>query len=240
MTANNSVRVASCAIAVVVAVLAAGCTPQHPGVIMEGAQAFPGESVQDWVTYGDVAVTFTVISEREIPPTPAEVERGEGTITRMVTVERKGDPSWSRPSRAKDAATMPNQWEIANGGWLFHGDEKLPLFSSGLPTFVVGEEYLAVEAYSTCFSDHGEWVGVTFLPLQNGVITWPERASTRPVAGAAAVEGKSALELAAVLATTKGDPRAEKYMALDPCDRWQKVAENSHGPQELGPGEKPD
>lgn len=182
------------------------------------------------------------MSEREIPPSKEETERGEGTITRMVTAERTDSPAWTRSGRAKDAPAVPNRWEIADGGWIFHGDERTPLFPDDRAALVVGREYLSVETYTTCLSDHGEWVSMMMLPLQDGVVNWPDDSSRKTSRGAAQMEGKSAAEIASTLRSTQADPRAAKYMSLERCDRWQHVATGSHGTStpELGPGEKHD
>lgn len=240
MKRRQALHATGCVLIAAVVTLSAGCSSRQKRVVMQGAQAFPGHSLQDWVTYGDVAVRFRIAAEREIPPTEEETERGEGTITRMVTAERRGNPIWSRPSRGEDAPAMPARWDIASGGWIFHGDERTPLFQGDYANLAVGQEYVTVQAYSTYFTPGGEWMALVFLPIQGGVVTRPNESPNKPPGGAAAVAGKSAAEVADTMRATKPDARAATYMDLDVCARWQKVAENSHGPQELGPGEKPD
>lgn len=95
-------RLVAVAVAAAVSVIAAGCSPSSErATLADGSSVVPGDTTQDWVTYGDVLVEFTVTEEQRIPATPAEVERGEGTIARQVTAQQACAPLWTRPSRAK-------------------------------------------------------------------------------------------------------------------------------------------
>ena len=87
------------AMLVLVALLvgASGCVavqePRHE-VIAHGAQALPAGTIEDWVTYGDKLVEFRAVAESRVPPTRAEIDRGEGLIGRRVDL-RIGTVQWN-------------------------------------------------------------------------------------------------------------------------------------------------
>lgn len=204
-----------------------GAQPQPVRYMHAGATIVPSETVEDLVTYGDVAVVFTVVEESEVAPTAAEVKRGEGTITRLVTARQDGKPVWTRPSRAKGAPAPATEWEIADGGWLFHGDKRTRLELQGRPRLEVGEQYLAVRTFSSLGGQtESEWFSLGYIPLAQGRVqidgrSLPERSDSY----LRATQGLSVTSVADLLVGAPPDARAAQFMDLDAAQRYQKIFE---------------
>ena len=108
-----------------IALLASGCSSTSGNladaanddvVLVHDSQVVPATTMTDLVTYGDVASVFEVVSEKELPLTREELERGEGVIVRQVRAKQvSGVPAWKRASNG-GSATPPTEWNIADGG----------------------------------------------------------------------------------------------------------------------------
>src|SRR3712207_6727964 len=97
---------------VAVALLVTGCSR---GGASSGSEAFPSDTVEDWVTYGDYLVELTAASERILPPDEDEVAAGEGLFRRQFTftVDRV---LWRRPGVKREP---PTKHQAVSGGWQF-------------------------------------------------------------------------------------------------------------------------
>ena len=80
---------AAIAMVTLVTLLVAACGSSRDEMIVAASSSsvVPMETLEDWVTYGDHLVELTVLDERRIPPTEEEMQRGEGTIGRRITVK---------------------------------------------------------------------------------------------------------------------------------------------------------
>ncbi|WP_137994141.1 hypothetical protein [Streptomyces vilmorinianum] len=93
-----------------------GAKSQAGSVLLaEASDHLPSETATDWVTYADHVVVVSAVSERRVPASRAEVERGEGVIGRQVTL-KIDKVLWSRAGAPKAA---PKTWDYNATGWQF-------------------------------------------------------------------------------------------------------------------------
>lgn len=113
-----------------------------PRILMaDGDDRLPSITATDWVTYADHVVVVTAASERRLPISPTEAQRGEGLIGRTVTMK----VLWSR----KDAANpAPTSWTYNAAGFAFaKGDPAaVPMALHDRPRMEVGHQYILVIA----------------------------------------------------------------------------------------------
>lgn len=243
------------AIVLLGAALLAGCSTgdQRSVVRAHGVSAFPGETVQDWATYGDYVVEWSVASERRLPPTAEEVQHNEGTITRLVTAQTT-KVVWKRAG-APSTLTAPQTLELANEGWVFHGTDEKPFVMDDSPRLDVGKRYLAVLSYTdlslggSSTPSGAEWIAVDWVPLNSsGVVTVPAATSDEPADSTSTeLAGKSSTAVQNVLNGAAVPAAAKSNMSIDPVLRYQKVADSEAAAQRQaapsytpgpGPGEK--
>lgn len=187
--------------ALLVLLLACGCArsgPQADGRSCRdalGDTAFPVESVQDWVTYGDHLVTARA------RPSP---EDGWVELVPTSTLwSRPGAPGPPAPVRARSDASGPE------GVDLEEGHTYLSLLTEWRPT---GEPAEWVWMDVLPFDDGVVGEG----PAQ----CWP--AGSRPAREQ--LWGRDAAGVRGLLASTPPDPLAAPYADLDPGERYQRVA----------------
>jgi hypothetical protein len=194
-----------------------------PALTSEGAQVVPNNTLQDLVTYGDLAVRFTVIAKSEIPLTAEEVKRGEGTATRQVTARQDGDPLWTRPTRA-DAAPLPaREWVISDGGWMVKGGKRIPMPHEGRPPLVVGQQYVAVRTLSSLGEGTAaEWFSLCSMALRDGKVQFDLENRELQPGSYLELDNLSVPAVADRLAATEVDPRAAPYLQLDASQRYRK------------------
>ena len=192
-------------------------------VLTHGSSIVPDQTIEDLVTYGDVAVVFEVVSESELSPSKEERARGEGTITREVVAQQVGEPVWVRPTRSKSAPRPEKRWEISDGGWLFHGKKRTRMLAEGQDTLVVGSRYLAVRTYSSISGLPPEWFSLTYIPLEDGQVRFSKRALSGSTPDLKRLQGVADDKVADLLDSTKPDPAAVPYMKLDAYERYGKV-----------------
>lgn len=238
-------------LAVVLAILTVGffsscaANDQRAEIRAEGASALPSGSLRDWVTYGDYVVVWEATSERRLPPTPEEIEHNEGTITRLVTVNTS-QILWRRPSAPK-ALSAPKSLEVANGGWVFHGNDEKPFVVDDRPRLELGQRYLAVLTYadlsvSSTRPQGPQWLTFGYFALKDGAVVANNAGDASGSDLDRLINGKGVGAVQALVASTPVDPDAKRYLGLDPVLRYQRVAEDriasssyTPGP---GPGEK--
>jgi len=196
-------------------------------VLGDGDDRLPSATATDWVTYADHVVIVSATSERALPPSRTETERGEGLIGRKVGLEVK-EVLWSRKGAAQPA---PRSWEYNATGWVFSDgklEDRQPLALRERPRIESGHQYVLAITWEgpRCSDDDapepGRWMGLgegSELPFDGDLIGQGENqgklqtvaeARTAADAGSAVdledqLAGKGAIELAAELkATTPG------------------------------------
>jgi hypothetical protein len=162
-----------------------------------------------------------------VEPTREEVERGEGTIGRRITL-RIDKPVWRRPTLPA-GTSLPQTLETGGGFWTFHGTKEQRFVVEGREWIEVGKTYLALFNYmdpeyavaSTKPPADADpaWGPLVWLGL-DGRITSVPAGDVGPEL-AKQLRGASVAEAAALLAATRPDPFAVPYMAEDPALRYQ-------------------
>ena len=184
-------------------------------------QAFPTDTLQDWVTYADRVVAVRLVGEQR--------QDGHRTVTwepqRVV---------WSNPAR-------PDQ-DVPATGTAFGGEG-----DGGEPRLVVGHTYLAVLTHTALGAGADlprEWVPMVVLPFDDDLVGDGE--AFRGWQGQEelldAVWGRTGAEVAVLLAATPVEPDARRYASEDATAKYQHAAHDRHeratpkpGP---GPGER--
>ncbi|MEE1942428.1 hypothetical protein V1L54_24005 [Streptomyces sp. TRM 70361] len=183
--------VASAAVAAVTATLLAG--PAGPAgasgpverqraaedvVVGHAADHLPNQTAEDWVTHADHVIVVSAVSERQIPPTQQELDRGEGVIGRNVTL-RIDEVLWSRDGAPKPA---PRTWDYSAVGWQFtDGDtgNRTELAMHDRPRVEVGHTYIMAVVWEQARCSPGDpeapaqWRGLgegSEIPYDTGVI----------------------------------------------------------------------
>lgn len=195
-------------------------------VTAEALHVFPVYSLQDWVTYGDHLVEFTVTAERRLPTDPAQVDRGEGVVDRQVTLGFVDEPAWTRPT-LKEAPSPPREFQLTNGGWSFHGDEEVPFMLAGQVWLAVGHRYIGLLTWTDVdlVSGHAgngpEWIVDVSLPFDGNLVG--DLGEMGEYTGYADVAGQSKEALVSTFNATAVEKAAEPYMDLDPVLRTRKA-----------------
>lgn len=195
-------------------------------VTAEALHVIPVYSLQDWVTYGDHLVEFTVAAERRLETDPTQVERGEGVVDRQVDVAFVDEPMWTRAS-LENAPDTPRDFHLTNGGWSFHGDEEVPFMLVGQVWLTVGHRYVGLLTWTDIdlVSGHAgqgpQWVMDATLPFDENVVG--ELGEMGEFTGYADVAGKPKGDLITIFNQTPIEKAAAPYMELDPVLRTRKA-----------------
>jgi hypothetical protein len=189
-----------------------------------GADAYPHETLTDWVTYGDAVVVFEVVAEKELPPSEEEVEAGEGIIMRELRAKVRS-PIWS----AEGATAVPAEFTFVSSGWSFKGDDRRPMSTEGAGRLEVGRQYVGPVSPGAPYGSDG------WYPMHHAeTLEWTNgRASSEAAAdggevvrgeAVGAVIGRTAPEIAALLDRQTPDPKAAADRSLSPRERYQEAA----------------
>jgi hypothetical protein len=211
------------AASIALALCAVGCGDDHGySVVRSGDYIFPGETLEDWVSYGDQLSVISVVDDTDPEPWPAYRNSG-GLAGREVTV-RVERTLWRRSqARAAGSTLRFGVW-----GWMWDDDqdphsERRPLVSEGAPRMEVGRRYLTMLVRS-----RGEWFPLTdravLTVAPDGVVT-SEVISGEPSPAARQLRGKTITQAARAVASTPPDPVAARYFELPPRKRFRAVME---------------
>jgi len=212
MTLKSGVRSAASVIAV--ALIAAGCGGSA-AINSSASERFPTSSLQDWISYADHIAVYTVVAEREIPPSPEEIERGEGMIGREITL-RVEQTLWS----AARAPELPGEFRATALGWAFQNGEKTPFDTEHGGRVEVGKRYVSPLTMVEDDPAH-PWWPLTQLPVDGD-----EVAGGPPTAAKERLDGRSFGEIRAVLARQAPDPAAARHFDLRPTERIRAVLDD--------------
>ncbi len=157
-----TIRLATAAITVLSAV--AGCSqapqpqstaPQAPGAVerfaevrvgaLEADANFSSSTIEQWVKQTDHVAVITITAEAEIPPSKAEIERGEGLLGRTVTAAVKS-VVWSHPNAQQ---ALPKTFTFNALGWAFKKglQSKYRVGLTDTPYLLPGHTYLMALRY---------------------------------------------------------------------------------------------
>lgn len=219
-TSHRAVARAAVFAAVALAVTSGvGCgSSREAAVAGDSAARFPSETLRDWVSYADYVAAYTVVAEREIPPAPADVDRGEGLIGRDVTL-RVDKVVW----RAAGAPALPETLHMTALGWVLVDGKRRELVEQDAPRVAVGERYVAPLARVEDDPQHPEWwpLGVgAQLPLVDGRVSDSGRWSSALKSGSS---GKTLDVLRRDVRAAAPDPLAARYGNLRPTERVRAV-----------------
>jgi hypothetical protein len=198
----------------------------------DGAARFPSESLRDWVSYADYVAAYTVVAEREIPPTPEDAARGEGLVGRDVTL-RVDKIVWS----AAKVPALPEVIHMTALGWALVDGERRPLVDPDAPRVAVGERYVAPLVRVEADPQHPEWWPLGLgaqLPVIDGRIgnTGGWRSALKSALAATTLDA-----LARDIKATAPDPLVARYANLRPSERVKAVlrARNADDAAAFGP-----
>jgi hypothetical protein len=158
---------------IVAAIAAPAADPEttaSPAEVMlgQGSDHLPSVTASDWVTYADHVIVVEAVSERAIPPTAAELERGEGIIGRVVSLTVE-EVLWSREGASTPA---PATWEYSGLGWYFdEGDatDAAEMALLDLPRVEVGHQYVMAVRWERAVCDEdGEYTKAQWRGLGEG------------------------------------------------------------------------
>jgi hypothetical protein len=216
----------------VLLVLLAGCGTQDPDPVgvpsarprLDPAssatrdQAFPTDTLEDWVTYADRVVAVRVVAE----------DRQDRL--RTVTWERQR-VVWSNPARPAEDAPPTDTARGGEGG----GAE---------PRLVVGHTYLAALTHTALGVGADlprEWIPMAVLPFDDDLVGDGEsfRGWEGQEALLDAVWGKTGAEVADLLGATPVDPDARRYLAQDAATKWQHASDDRYARATPKPGPGP-
>jgi len=196
-------------------------------VLGDGDDRLPSATATDWVTYADHVVIVSATSERALPPSRTEMERGEGLIGRKVGLEVK-EVLWSRKGAAQPA---PRSWEYNATGWVFSDgklEDRQPLALRERPRIESGHQYVLAIAWEgpRCSDgdtpEPGRWMGLgegSELPFDGDLIGQGEnqgQLQTVAEARTAAADAGSAVELEDQLAGKGASELAAELKATTP------------------------
>ena len=174
--------------------------------------AFPVESPTDWVTFGDIFASFTVVDIERQPVSKEEEGRSEGVlINKKVTVQLDTPPLWIR----QGAAAPPKTFSFHALGWVLRDGREQPVVENNSLLLVEGEVYTGVFARW----DVGGWGPIS--PATFGRLTAEGRVS---LASRPSIDGKRPEEIAAELARTAPHVGAIDAENLDVVGRAKSVA----------------
>jgi hypothetical protein len=211
------------AVALVSVLLAAGAGTgcgrgQQTALAESSAARFPSESLRDWVSYADYVAAYTVVAERDIPPTPEDAAQGAGLVGRDVTL-RIDRIVW----RAPRAPAMPQVIHMTALGWALVDGRRRALVEDHAPRVAVGEQYVAPVVRVEDDPRHPEWwplaVGAQ-LPLAEGRISdsggWQSALKSQLAAATLDTLGRH-------VQATAPDPLAVRFSDLRPSERFKAV-----------------
>lgn len=186
-----------------------------------GSEAFPADTAQDWVTYGDYLVELRAVSEETLQPDENELFEGEGMFRRQftLTVEKVW---WSRPGVKHPA---PTRHKEVSGGWEFKNGNLNRRHRVKDPNQLqVGQDYLVIFTHDSELAAEGgaEWWGFGRLPLVDGKLGGVEQVrdyGTQPIFRQ--LRGRTPAEAAALLKATRPDPDVVPYLNEDARNRYQ-------------------
>jgi hypothetical protein len=206
------------AAACVLITCAYGCgDAEEFSVLRSPDYALPGQTLEDWVSYGDQLSVISVTDEREAGLMSAST-KSKGVVTREVELTLRRT-LWRRAG----APRADRRFRVDVLGWSYRGDRDSPTARSKLveehaPRLEVGHRYLAVLVRLG-----GDWTplrGSAVMTLSGNVVT-SEVIEGEPEPAASRLRGATLAQAAALVSSTPPDPAAARHFDLPPRRRLQ-------------------
>lgn len=205
---------------VVAVMLLCGCS--GPGAPADGGStAFPADTAQDWVTYGDYLVELTAVREQTLPPDDNELMEGEGVYRRQFTLPVE-QVWWTRPG-VKHRPPTEQTW--VSGGWQFRDGNLQRRKRIPAPNQLeVGRHYLALCTHDARGqAETGEeWWCFNAVPVVDGKLRRIDEVrdyGKGPIFHQ--LRGLTPAEAGALLQRTPPDPSVVPYLDRDAPERYQ-------------------
>lgn len=199
--------------------LLGGGDEESPPVAIVGAagsEAWPADTLQNWVSYADQLSVVSVTEERALPPPPgADPATDADYVAREVTLKVERTPWRREQAPTTDGGTV----SVVALGWVEReGDARAPFRIRGGNRLEVGERYLlplvkAEDGWSL-FSSRA------VLALDGDQVSGKVDVG-EPSAALARLAGTSIDRAGEIVRATEPDPLAAKYDELPPAKRWQ-------------------
>ncbi len=208
------------ACAFVLILLLCACGPHTaPG---DGSSAYPADTAQDWVTYGDYLIELTAVTETTLGPDENELYEGEGLFRRVFTL-KVARVLWSRPGVAQPP---PTTLDWTSGGSQFkNGNLNRRTRIKEANQLQTGHRYVGFCTHAGRHSDGRDPWRCTRIPVVNDQLARPTPVrdwGSEPIFDA--LDGKTPTEAGELLSHTPPDPQANPFMDKDAIDRYQAVA----------------
>lgn len=181
-------------------------------------QAFPTDTLGDWVTYGDRAVVVEVVGESRRATEPAPDPQSPSW--RDVAWQQRGE-LWANPARPEEHA--PTTGTAAGGVYTSDREGAGVAAVGGEPVLFVGHTYVAVLAHTDVGGGPRDWVPLALLPFDDGIVGdgeafggWEGQEATLD-----AVWGRTGPQVSALLAATPVDPAVVPWAARDASQKFQ-------------------
>ena len=181
--------------------------------------AFDVDTLEAWVTYGDVFVTFTVTKAEPVPLSKEDAERSEGVLTESYLTAEIEEIHWTRPGAGSIPSTVTFKWLAA----VRIAGRDIPAVTNSGQVLEAGNRYVGL-FYRM---DSDRWQPLASETLAgvgaDGLVVVPDQAPSS--LSLASIDGKSASEVGELLSMT---PQYADFSAdedLTPLERYCRVAE---------------
>jgi hypothetical protein len=206
-----------------VAVFALGCgvgeKASTKSVVASAAEIFPAGSLEDWKSYADHVVIFSVQSERALPRRDDDVAAGEGRQGRQVDLHIE-EVIWS----AERAPRLPADLAMLTTGWVYRDGKRLEMRYRDAPRLKVGQRYLSPMTRLE-LGPTPEWGPLSLgsqLGIEGSVIA-EDDAIGSPGAVREQFAGRSLNVLVDAFKLQEPDPVAMRFKDLRPVERVKAV-----------------
>lgn len=181
--------------------------------------AFPVDTLEDWATYGDAFVTFSITKAEAIPPSKEEAERTEGVLISSRLTAQVEEIHWTRPGAGPIPSAMTFTWLTS----VRRAGQDRPAVTNYGQVLEVGNRYVGL--FARMKSDQWEPVASETMAGigASGLVVLPGQAPSS--SSQAAIDGKSAGDVGELLSRT---PQYAGFSAdedLTPLERYCRVAE---------------
>lgn len=181
--------------------------------------AFPVDTLEDWVTYGDAFVTFTIVKIEAIPLSDDDEGRSEGVLSSSQLTAQIEDSLWTRPGAEPMPPSVAFTWltSVRSGG------QDRPAVDNNGQMLEVGRRYVGL--FARVDSEHWQPVtGETMARIEaDDRVAVPDHAP--PTTAQALIDGRAVSEVGELLSSTPQHAGFAADEDLTPLERYCRVAE---------------